>query len=30
MPLVETRHPNTFPLCTPKMHFSRFKLRFIA
>ena len=27
MPLEETRHPRTFPLCTPKMHFSGLRLR---
>src|SRR6185436_9293734 len=25
MPLVDTRHPSTFPLCTPKMHLLGFK-----
>jgi hypothetical protein len=30
VPLVDTRHPSTFPLYTPKMHFSGFKLRFVV
>jgi multisubunit Na+/H+ antiporter MnhB subunit len=30
MPLLDTRHPRTFPSCTLKMHFSGFRLRFAA
>jgi len=28
MPLVETKHPRIFALCTPKTHFSGLRLRF--
>ena len=30
MPLVETRHPRTFPLWTPKTHFLGLRLRFAS
>jgi hypothetical protein len=30
IPLLETKQPNTLPLVTPKMYFSRFSLRFAS